>query len=302
LVGKENIAKIARLLTDPSFEFYCLVDSDENLAQLGAFFAAHSLRLNVLIELGTKGGRAGVRDLAGLNKLIIELANWKNSISLCGIEVYEGVLSTESNIKEFLQRAIQTTKQLAQEKLFDRGPVLLSGAGSAWYDVVAESFSGADIGIPFEVILRPGCYLTHDVGAYQSAQLEIHKRNPVAAEMKNSLKPALRLWAYVQSIPEAGHAIIGLGKRDAAFDAGLPKPSLHFRPGNLLPDSIPESWSLTKMMDQHAYMQFPLGADIHIGDMVEFNISHPCLTFDKWKIVPIVNRNFDIIDLVQTFF
>jgi D-serine dehydratase len=302
LVGKENLAKVARLLTDSRFDFYCLVDSAENIAQLGTFFAERSLRLNVLIELGIKGGRAGVRDDVALNKLLDELARWKQSIALCGIEVYEGVLSTEVEIKEFLQRAIQTTKQLAKRNLFDRSPVLLSGAGSAWYDVVAECFSGEDIGVPLEVVLRPGCYLTHDVGAYQTAHLEIQKRNPVAAQMKSSLKPALRLWAYIQSVPEAGHAIVGLGKRDAAFDAGLPKPSLHFRPGNQTPESIPESWALTKMMDQHAYMHFPAGADLRVGDMVEFNISHPCLTFDKWKVLPIVNQALDIIDLVQTYF
>jgi D-serine dehydratase len=302
LIGKENLAKIARLLTDSTFDFYCLVDSAENLAQLGTFFAEQSLRLKVLIELGIKGGRAGVRDLAALTKLLDGFQNWRDSISLCGIEVYEGVLSTEAEIREFLQRAVQTTRQLAQDKVFDRSPVLLSGAGSAWYDVVAECFSSADIGVPLEVVLRPGCYLTHDVGAYQTAHLEIQKRNPVAAEMKSSLKPALRLWAYVQSIPEDGHAIIGLGKRDAAFDAGLPKPSLHFRPGNQIPESIPESWTLTKMMDQHAYLQFPPGGDLRVGDMVEFNISHPCLTFDKWKVLPIVNREFDVIDLVQTYF
>lgn len=302
LVGKENLAKIGRLLADPTFDFYCLVDSSENIAQLGAFFAERSLRLSVLIELGTKGGRAGVRDSAALTRLIGELANWKGAIALCGIEVYEGVLSTETEIKEFLQRAIQATTQLAHDHLFDRTPVILSGAGSAWYDVVAESFSIADLGIPLEVVLRPGCYLTHDVGAYQAAHLNIQKRNPIAAQMKSSLKPALCLWAYVQSIPEAGHAIVGLGKRDAAFDAGLPKPSLHFRPGNQLPKSIPESWTLTRMMDQHAYLQFPQEEDLRVGDMVEFNISHPCLTFDKWKVLPIVNRDFDVVDLVQTYF
>jgi len=56
------------------------------------------------------------------------------------------------------------------------------------------------------------------------------------------------------------------------------------------------------MMDQHAYLQFPQEEDLRVGDMVEFNISHPCLTFDKWKVLPIVNRDFDVVDLVQTYF
>ncbi|MGC8011192.1 amino acid deaminase, partial [Salmonella enterica] len=73
-----------------------------------------------------------------------------------------------------------------------------------------------------DVVLRPGCYLTHDVGIYRAAQSQIQVRNPVAHSMRSQLQPALQLWAYVQSIPEADKAIIALGKRDAAFDAGLP--------------------------------------------------------------------------------
>ena len=72
-----------------------------------------------------------------------------------------------------------------------------------------------------DVVLRPGCYLTHDVGIYRAAQSQIQVRNPVAHSMRSQLQPALQLWAYVQSIPEADKAIIALGKRDAAFDAGL---------------------------------------------------------------------------------
>ncbi len=145
--------------------------------------------------------------------------------------------------------------QLAAEERFQRSPILLSGAGSAWYDVVADEFSAAGFGDTVEIVLRPGCYLTHDVGAYREAQAKILQRNPIAQQMRSGLLPALQVWAYVQSVPEAEKAIIGMGKRDAAFDAGLPAPALHFRPGDAMPQTAPEHWSLTKMMDQHAYLQ-----------------------------------------------
>ncbi|MEB0165506.1 amino acid deaminase, partial [Glaciimonas sp. CA11.2] len=77
-------------------------------------------------------------------------------------------------------------------------------------------------------------------------------RNPVARQMRTSLLPALQLWAYVQSRPEPGKAIIALGKRDAAFDAGLPQPAKHYRPGTSKPGATPSHWKLTGMMDQHA--------------------------------------------------
>ena len=73
--------------------------------------------------------------------------------------------------------------------------------------------------------------------------------------MYPGLLPALQVWAYVQAMPEAGKAIVGMGKRDAAFDAGLPSPALHFRPGDPAPTESPSHWTLTKMMDQHAYLQ-----------------------------------------------
>lgn len=136
-----------------------------------------------------------------------------------------------------------------------------------------------------EVVLRPGCYLTHDVGIYRKAQTDILARNPVAKKMGEGLLPALQLWAYVQSIPEPDRAIIGLGKRDSAFDAGMPEPARHYRPGNEAPRDIAasEGWEIFGLMDQHAYLRIPAGADLKVGDMIAFDISHPCLTFDKWR-------------------
>jgi D-serine dehydratase len=302
LIGKENMAIIARLLQDLDFTFYCLVDSAAQVDQLGAFYSKQGQRLKVLLELGVAGGRSGVRDEEQLQSVLAALSRWTDSIILCGVEIYEGVLEEESSIRVFLQRAVDVTKSLAHKKQFQCTPILLSGAGSAWYDVVAEIFSAAGFGDTVEIVLRPGCYLTHDVGAYRKAQEEIQQRNPIAHRMHSSLMPALQVWAYVQSIPEAGKAIIAMGKRDAAFDAGFPTPAQHFRPGDSKPKTAPTHWSLTKMMDQHAYMQIAEHDDLRVGDMIGFDISHPCLTFDKWRSLPVLNSQYQVIDIVQTFF
>jgi D-serine dehydratase len=302
LVGKQNMAIIADLLNDSNFEYFCLVDSAALAEQLGAFFQSRGKRLNILIELGIDGGRTGVRNREQLDSLLASLRRWRQSLVLCGIELYEGVLDDESSIRQFLQRAVAHARELSAAGTFARSPVILSGAGSAWYDVVAEEFSNARFAKPLEIVLRPGCYLTHDVGAYRKAQEAIHARNEVARHMRSGLQPALQVWAYVQSVPESMKAIIALGKRDAAFDAGLPTPSLHFRSGGVAPNSAPSRWQLTKMMDQHAYLQFEEGDDIRVGDMIAFDISHPCLTFDKWRFIPILNAKYEVIDIVQTFF
>jgi len=302
LVGKQNMAIIARLLEDPEFEYFCLIDSAEQVESLASFFQPLKRRLNVLVELGVDGGRTGVRDQQQLNALLSALPRWRDHISLCGVEVYEGILKDEPSIQQFLQRAVDVARGLAKENRFDRAPIILSGAGSAWYDVVADVFSQADIGQPMEVVLRPGCYLTHDVGIYREAQQQIQSRNLIAQRMRSSLQPALQLWAYVQSVPEKGKAIVALGKRDAAFDAGLPTPALHYRPGIPAPVTAPSNWKLTGMMDQHAYLHIAEGDDIRVGDMIGFDISHPCLTFDKWRYLPVLDSGYRVIDVIQTFF
>lgn len=302
LVGKQNMEIISRLLQDEKFEFYCLVDSAQLTDQLGEFFSAHKQRLNVLIELGVEGGRTGIRNQQELDALMASLDRWRDQIAVCGIELYEGVLTEEAAIREFLLRAVEVAAMLAKKKRFDRNPAILSGAGSAWYDVVAEVFSAADIGSTVEIVLRPGCYLTHDVGVYRDAQKRIQAANPIAQKMHSGLLPALQLWAYVQSVPEKEKAILTLGKRDAAFDSGLPTPALQYRPGEVMPHTCPSHWKLFRMMDQHAYMKISEGDDVQVGDMIGLDISHPCLTFDKWRYLPVLDSNYQVIDIVQTFF
>lgn len=302
LVGKENMAIVSRLLEDRGFDFYCLVDSAAQVDQLGVFFANRGQRLQVLLELGVNGGRAGVRDHKQLQSTLESVARWKNAVVLCGIEMYEGVLDDESAIRGFLRHAVEVTRQLRSENRFQRSPAILSGAGSAWYDVVAEEFSRAGLGGDMDVVLRPGCYLTHDVGIYRQAQAKILDRNPVARRMQEGLLPALQVWAYVQSIPEPGKAIIAMGKRDAAFDAGLPVPALHFRSGEAAPHGAPSDWALTTIMDQHASMRISAGDDLRVGDMIGFDICHPCLTFDKWRALSVLDAQYQVIDIIQTFF
>jgi D-serine dehydratase len=302
LIGKQNMRIIADLLADPDFEYYCLVDSAVGVDQLAEFFSARNLRLNVLIEIGVTGGRCGVRDDEQLQSVIDALARSSSSIHLCGFELYEGVLKDEPEIRAFMQHACAVTRGLLEKHRFARHPALLSGAGSAWYDVVAEEFSAANLGDAVEIVLRPGCYLTHDVGNYEMQQKRILQSNPIAREMHSGLVPALHVWTYVQSIPEKQLAIVQMGRRDVAFDSGLPAPALHFRPGSAEPAATPAHWELTKIMDQHAYLKIASEDDIRVGDMIAFNISHPCLTFDKWRTLPILDERYNVVDIIQTYF
>ena len=302
LVGRQNLEIVSRLLEDEEFEYFCLVDSAAQVELLGNFFKARHQKLNVLLEVGAEDGRTGIRDQEQLQATTGALARWKMQLRLCGVEVYEGVLSDEAAIRRLLERTVDVTRQLSREDRFDRHPVILTGAGSAWYDVVAEIFGKADIGQERELVLRPGCYLTHDVGAYRVAQQRILKSSTVARNMGSNLQPALQIWGYVLSVPEREKAILNFGRRDVAFDAGLPVPVLHFRPGSAEPVAVPENWKLTRIMDQHSFLHLDAGNDIRVGDMLGFDISHPCTTFDKWRYLPVLDSEYRVIDIVQTFF
>lgn len=302
LVGRANMKIIARLQQDLNFDFYCIVDSVDNINQLGKFFSESNQTLKVLIELGVAGGRTGARNDEAQTSLLNAIAQWPQSLALAGIEVYEGVLKEEASIRAFLQRASQQLKKLQHQKCFSTEKIILTGAGSAWFDLVAEEWSDLADDPSLDIILRPGCYLTHDVGAYKTSAARIGINNPIARKMQTSLLPALQVWAYVQSLPEPGVAILGLGKRDAAFDSGFPTPASHYRPGGASPAAAPIDWQLTAMMDQHAFMRVPDDADIAVGDMLALDISHPCLTFDKWRQLLIVDEALNVIDAVETFF
>ena len=302
LVDRANMGIVSVLLADPGFEFCCVVDSAANVDALGAFFAGRGQRLRVLLEIGVAGGRSGVRDGAQAREVVAALARWPQSLALVGVEVYEGVLKDEPGVRAMLRRTVDTLQALREAGVLAEPRALLSGAGSAWYDVVCEEFAAVAKDPGVQVLLRPGCYLTHDAGAYREADARIHASNPVARRMADGLRPALQLWACVQSRPEPGRAIVGLGKRDAAFDAGLPLPVLHCRPGDEAPRPTPAHWRLEAMMDQHAFLALAPEDELQVGDLLCFDISHPCLTFDKWRHLLRVDDAWRVTGAVRTWF
>ena len=304
LVGRQNMALIADLLIDPSFEFFCVVDSVDNVNQLGAFFKQAGGSLNVLLEIGCTGGRSGVRTLAQRDAVLAALANWPGALKLAGIELYEGVLDDEHAVRALLLQAVSWTGDLMQAGTFARSPVLLSGAGSSWFDLVAEEFQKAKLYGALEIVLRPGCYLTHDAGIYRHAHVGVMQRSAVAQRIGAELKPALQVWAYVTSLPEPGHAIIGLGRRDVGSASGFPIAARHYRPGADAPTDIDvmRNWEVFKMMDQHTFLRIAVQDDVKIGDMIAFDVSHPCLTFDKWRQLVVVDPHYDVTEVIETYF
>jgi D-serine deaminase-like pyridoxal phosphate-dependent protein len=174
-------------------------------------------------------------------------------------------------------RSFMGTLRAAADELPVTGPVVVSAGGSVYFDVVADELTGHG----YEVILRPGAYVTHDHGFYA-------RRSPLAA----SLRPALEVWAQVLSVPEPGLAIVGMGRRDVPYDEGLPVPLGHA-------DGAPVAGTVEALNDQHAYLR---ASGLRPGDVLRFGISHPCSAFDRWRVIPVVDDADRVTDLIHTYF
>lgn len=304
IVGRAEIGYLFdELAHSPELDLYCLVDSLDGVARLveGARHHGNPQRLNCLVELGPVGGRAGCRSLD--EALAVARAAAKGGLTLCGVEGFEGILGDTASVDAFLDRICEAAAAIAGEGLFARGrPVILTAGGSSYYDrVAARLAAGRTIDGDVKIVSRSGCYLTHDSGVYADALVELRHREPALAEA--AFTPALMVFAHVQSRPEAGKAILSMGRRDVGFDAGLPVPQLVYRAGrDEAPVPIAAGHRLTGLNDQHAHLALPAGSDLAVGDMVGFGISHPCTTFDKWQVLFVVDDDYQIVDAIKTFF
>jgi D-serine deaminase-like pyridoxal phosphate-dependent protein len=298
VVGTPNMAIVAGLV-ERGADFYCLVDSAVNVEALNEYFGQRHLTAQVLIELGVPGGRCGVRNDSEL-KTLVDAVTAAPAVALCGIEGYEGLIGgahAVDDIRSYGQRLVSTVRRLGDSGAFgDRKPVV-TAAGSQWFDLIADAFDQADLRDRCTPVLRPGCYVVHDHRSYRDAMAEVKMRHP---ELEGQLEPALAVFAHVQSLPEPGLAVIAMGKRDISVDPDLPIPLQLHRPGE--PAQPLAGCSVRKVMDQHAMMVIPEHADIRVGDIVSFGASHPCLTFDKWRQVLLVDDGLRVVEVMPTFF
>jgi D-serine deaminase-like pyridoxal phosphate-dependent protein len=244
-------------------------------------------RLRVLVEMGYPGGRTGCRTVAGAEEVARAVAAVPG-VELAGVAGFEGMLPGVSEVATFLATMAQAAARIAPLCPY---PVILSAGGSAYFDVVVDVLGPAARAHGGRVVLRSGAVVTHDDGTY--AAKTPYRRVPE----EGSLVAALEVWAQVLSTPEPGLAILGAGKRDLPYDIGLPVPlSVRGLTGTVRP--LPGS-TVESLNDQHAYLR---GANVEPGELVRLGVSHPCTAFDKWRVVPIVDDDHRVVDLLHTYF
>lgn len=312
LIGRHAIRYVLdEIARDPQFDFYCLVDSLDGVRILAAAAKARGAGrpLQVLLEGGIEGGRTGVRDLATGLAVARAVAASRPHLELRGTEGFEGLLQgktpeeRQAKVDAFLDFLAELAVKAGQEGLFGPGDILLSAGGSAFYDRVVERFRQAKVEGAPRIVIRSGCYLTHDDVMYSQAFKHVLERSPVARGLGEGLQPALEVWTYVQSRPEFGRALVTMGRRDAGADAGWPLPIKWFRPGvHDRPQAIGPGHVCVGMNDQHGYLDLPVGSPLKVGDLVAFGVSHPCTTFDSWQVLYVVDDDYNVTDAIRTFF
>ncbi|MCW8197705.1 amino acid deaminase [Verminephrobacter aporrectodeae subsp. tuberculatae] len=314
VLSDEDLAGIQTLLrAHAGLRIAFLVDSLAQLALIEDWAQRHagSLPFETLLEIGVEGARTGCRTHAQALALATRLRA-SAAVRLVGIEAYEGLGATGTSAPDaayaraLMDRVHAVACDCAARGLFETDEVLLSAGGSAIFDLVAERLKPA-LGVPVRGLLRSGCYVTHDHGVYRRMLGAVEER--LGCGCDTSLRPALEVWATVQSCPEPGLAILAVGKRDISFDLALPVPILHAARGARAAQAAPADWKISALNDQHAYLRWDVAPDAPqtpqapaVGDRVGLGISHPCTTFDKWHWMPVVESDYRVSDAVSMHF
>jgi len=288
-------------------QLFCLVDSVDGVDVLDRNLGLAGLpgRLGVLVELGVPGWRTGAWSEEGAVAVARAVAS-SERLRLIGVEGFEGLLASDrsaaalAKVDHYLEGLRRLTVRLADAGSFStEEPVLVSAGGSRYFDRVAHVLGdpGSYGGLDVRLVVRSGCYLVHDHGTYADA-------SPLAGPSQEGahLVAALEVWADVLSVPEPGLVIVGLGRRDASFNLGLPVglKIMRAKLGRVEPFG---RGALSELNDQHGYLRLDGGAvDVEVGDRIGFGISHPCTAFDKWRTVLLVRDDYEILDRIDTFF
>jgi D-serine deaminase-like pyridoxal phosphate-dependent protein len=228
-----------------------------------------------------------VRDAATAGDLAV-LVREAPGLLLAGVAGYEGVRPNQRDeatvmaVDEHCRSTLTVFRDLTS--LFETTQPLFSMGGSAFPDRVIRALAHAidhDGALPMVPVLRSGCYVTHDHGTYDHV-------SPLP-----ELKAALTVRAVVLSTPEPGHAVVGAGKRELPYDAGLPVLVAARDPLGVPRPAA--TATAARIYDHHLVLTGV--RDVHVGDEVDLGISHPCSAFDRWPDITVVDSEDDVHDV-----
>lgn len=289
----------AELAADPEFRFVCYVDSVRGVELMDRALRGGSVRIDVVVELGAgEGARTGARSDEDCRAVADAVAG-TDTLRLVGIAGYEAEVpgADPDSVHAYLRRLTGLAVEFDKAGRFTgTEEIVVSAGGSAWFDAVADVFAGIpELSKPVLKLLRSGAYVSHDHGWY--TRLTPFNRIPE----EGGLRPAFRLWAQVVSRPSPTQAFINAGKRDIAYDLGLPEVELVRDPLSGAERPAP-GVRVVKLSDQHTWLETDGAEDLDVGDWVALGMSHPCTIFEKWPLIPVVEADGTVTEYVRTFF
>lgn len=249
--------------------------------------------VNIVLEVGRKQGRTGVRDGAHGTELAKRVVA-SPKMKLSGVSGFEGTYGKNRSSRSLRKVGsfLASIVSFAQEvKEYGEKPFIVSAGGSAFFDLVVEEMKPLADSPDYTVVLRSGGYVVHDHGFYETIY-------PFTQNAEFSFSPALEVWSIVTSRPEKDLVIINAGKRDISVDIDMPFP-IKVKSGD--GPIRPLSGKVIKVDDQHIYLKTD-NKEVKVGDLVAFGISHPCTTFDKWPLLAVTDENYRIQSLYATYF
>ena len=220
------------------------------------------------------------------------------ALALAGVEAFEGVVASDDVaaaavlVDALVADVWALAAELAERDLVvERDEIVVSVGGSTWFDRVVEA-PRPDIGLPVRLVLRSGCYLTHDSGLYR-------RLSPLDGRSGAGRSGAGRSGA------DAGlrHAR-GVGRHVARAEPPAPwwdSASATSRTTS----SCRSRWSWRReagcgtsrgccgwwpSTTSTPWLDLPADDPLAVGDLVGCGISHPCTTFDKWRLIPAGRR------------
>ncbi|MCX4660408.1 alanine racemase [Streptomyces uncialis] len=287
----------AELAADPDFTFVCYADSVDAVRLMDGALRGCARPLDVVVELGAgEGARTGARTEAECAAIADAVAA-TDTLRLVGVAGYEGEVpdADPERVRAWLRRLTALAVAFDTAGRFAGVPeIVVSAGGSAWFDAVADVFAELpELSAPTLKLLRSGAYVSHDDGHYK----HLTPFNRVPEE--GALHPAFRLWTQVVSRPSPEQAFTNAGKRDAAYDLDLPVAQTVRRDGVERPAT---GVRVTSLSDQHGWVSTTGDADLRVGDWISLGLSHPCTSFDKWQLIPLVEADGTVTDYIRTYF
>ncbi|MGW5395539.1 amino acid deaminase [Streptomyces sp. NPDC003952] len=289
----------SELAADPGFRFVCYVDSVRGVHLMDRALQGQPQRVDVVVELGAgEGARTGARTDEDCRAVADAVAG-TDTLRLVGIAGYEAEVpgAEPDSVHAYLRRLTALAVEFDGAGRFGGiEEIVVSAGGSAWFDAVADVFAELpELSRPVLKLLRSGAYVSHDHGWY--TRLTPFNRIPE----EGGLRPAFRLWTQVVSRPSPTQAFVNAGKRDIAYDLGLPEAELVRDP--LTGAERPATGiRVLKLSDQHAWLETDSADDVQVGDWVALGMSHPCTIFEKWPLIPVVEADGTVTEYVRTFF